>query len=62
MAECWKPLASEKDRLKLGAAIMPLCDEAPYMRGCDDEPEGNEDASAEFATCILRGRMSWCCR
>lgn len=28
--------------------------EPAYMAGCEDEPEGNEAASDERATCILR--------
>ena len=58
MACCWKPFMSEKERLKLGAAMMP-CGELLYMGagGCCEEPAGkDEEASDERATCIATRR------
>ena len=54
MACCWKPLRSEKERLKAGAAMLAWGGLAAYIWDCDEgEPAGNED-SDERATCILR--------
>lgn len=53
----WKPLRSEKERLNDGAAMTP-CGEFAYMTGCDDEPEGKDEASDERATCMLRRRAT----
>ena len=51
-------MASEKERLKEGAAMAP-CGEWAYMAGCEDEPVGKDWEAGARATCMLVPSSAW---